>query len=211
MKKSFEQWLWEDLEHDFGIQRVSKFPALANWLNTSVDLEENLIQQLEALHKTLILHFMDWNEDELKMQFIAPLLFLVNFNDSDFYQPFSQRQLKATINEIELVGIVDWLLASGKQIPRAPFFFIHEYKKEKGTSNDPLGQLLSTMLAANELNDTSKIIYGTYIIGKDWYFVTLKDKTYSVSLPFSTTDFNNLKKVFTFLRQVKKLIQSSNS
>lgn len=209
MKKSFEQWLWEDVERNFDLTRITNFPPLQQWLDVYIDIDETIEKQLTVLHKTLILHFMDWNEDELKMQFIAPLLYLVNFNDSKYYQPFSQRNLRTEVNNIELLGIVDWLLASGKQIPRAPFFFIHEYKKEKGTSNDPLGQLLSTLVAASNLNETPRTLYGAYIIGKDWYFVTLKGGEYSVSLPYGTTDFGTLKKVFVILQNVKKLIVSN--
>lgn len=148
-----------------------------------------------------------WNEDELKMQFISPLLFLVNYNDNPKYHPFSQRILKMQTAEVELSGTVDWMLASGKQIPVNPFFFLHEYKKEKGTDNDPVGQLLAAMLTAQYLNENKQmVVYGAYIIGKDWYFVALKGLQYAISFPYNAMKMSDLENIYIILNHIKKIV-----
>jgi glutathione peroxidase-family protein len=52
------------------------------------------------------------------------------------------------------------MLAAGYFEPKAPFFFLQEYKKEKGTADDVIGQLLSAMLVAQNINNNNKPLYG---------------------------------------------------
>ncbi|NJL15170.1 MAG: hypothetical protein HC913_20635, partial [Microscillaceae bacterium] len=131
MKKTFEKCQWEELSLLFGLEKVKDLKPLANLLGADVQIDDITQKNLKRLNALLIDNFWNWNEDELKMQFISPLLFLVNYNDSEKYHPFSQRTMQMQTTELELSGVVEWLLASGKQIPRAPFFFLHEYKKSK--------------------------------------------------------------------------------
>ena len=68
-----------------------------------------------------------WNKDELKLFFISELLNLVNFNRPEVYAAFSQRNLSVTVKniwqeDVNLRGRVEFLVASGEQVPRTPFF-----------------------------------------------------------------------------------------
>lgn len=140
------------------------------------------------------------------MQFISPLLYLVDYNDNDKYHPFSQRYLQMQTKDIELSGFVEWVLATGEQIPREPFFFLHEYKKEQGTDNDALGQILAAMLTAQYLNEQKdKPIYGCYVVGKDWYFLVLDAKKFQTTLAYNVIEWDKLKKVFQILSHIKDL------
>lgn len=207
MKKTFEHCLWEELTKWFGLERLKAFAPLESLLQITNNLNETVGKSLEQLNGLLIDNFMDWNEDELKMQFISPLLFLVNYHDSPKYHPFSQRTLKMQTPEIELSGTIDWMLATGKQIPTKPFFFLHEYKKEKGTDNDPVGQVLAAMLTAQQLNeDTTAIVYGAYVVGKDWYFMALQGKQYAISFPYNAMEMNKLENIYNILVSVKALV-----
>ena len=209
MKKTFENCTWSELNKWFDLtkHKGNDFSYLQNLLDASINISNPIQSALHKLHQNLIDNFMDWNEDELKMQFIAPLLYLVDYTDSPKYHPFSQRSLQFQIDDIELAGVVDWILASGKQFPEEPYFFLHEYKKEKGSNNDPLGQILAAMITAQYLStDKERIIYGAYIVGKDWYFVALKGNEYANSLPYSTTDLTVLKKLYAILTHLKSLI-----
>lgn len=206
LKKSFEQCYWEELIQIFDLEKVKNLNSLLKLISVNGKVETEIQKGLLKLNNLLLEHFLDWNEDELKMQFISPLLYLVDYNDSDRYQPFSQRILQMQNDNIELSGVVDWLLASGKQIPKEPFFFLHEYKREKGSTNDPLGQLLAAMLTAQFHNkDSNRILYGCYIIGKDWYFVSLEGKKFQTTLPYNTTDYQTLEKVFQILLNIKNV------
>jgi len=104
------------------------------------------------LQETLLDNADFWNEDELKLQFIAPLLQVVDYN-SAYFKPFSQRKIVAKINDIEIGGWVDYMLATGRQKPIEPYFFIHSYKQERKGTADPKGQLLAELLVAYHLNN----------------------------------------------------------
>lgn len=41
------------------------------------------------------------------------------------------------------------------------------------------------MLAVQQLNHDDSPIYGCYVIGRDWYFMVLENKQYSISRDYS--------------------------
>lgn len=206
MKKTFETCTWSELNKLFGLRKLKSLKSLESWLSIQEAIDPNTQQALTKLQHNLADNFMDWNEDELKMQFIAPLLYLVDYTDSDNYQAFSQRPLQMQKEDIELLGVVDWLLASGEQFPEIPYFFIHEYKKEKAAQADPLGQLLAAMLTAQYSNNNDRLLYGAYVVGKDWYFVVLEKSEYAQSRPYQANETQDLIIIFNTLQNIKKQI-----
>lgn len=155
-----------------------------------------------------------WNEDELKFFFISGIISLVNFSKPKVYSSFSQRTLATKRpdihqNMIDLRGRVEFFVALGEQIPRQPFFFIHQYKPlNKTTPSDPLGQLLIAMLATQTLNNTQQPIYGVYIMGSLWWFVVLNGNEYAVSEPFNAFKEAELFKIFSILKRCKGYIEA---
>jgi hypothetical protein len=179
--------------------------ALHDWLTVVPTVSENEKQRLAQLSQKLLNHVHDWNEEELKVYFIAFLLDFVDFYQES-YRPFLERDLSVQYEEDKrLWGNADFLVASGTQSPKEPFFFIHEYKKQLDTSNDPLGQLLAEMVAAQKLNRHSHPIYGAYIIGRHWYFVILDNTTYAESLAYDATK-EEIIEIVNILRHTKTLI-----
>ena len=88
--KSFEKWQTQEVETTFGILESYDFKVLNDWLAMQTDdVVEVEKPKIEHLRKE-ILHNADfWNEDELKMQFIALLLGIVDYTDSSkYYKPF---------------------------------------------------------------------------------------------------------------------------
>ncbi|MEN9611564.1 MAG: hypothetical protein RLZZ628_2378 [Bacteroidota bacterium] len=206
MKKSFENWLWEEIEDAFGLQRALQLPLLEQWLQgINLRIDASQLQFLERLRGLLASHHQDWNEEELKLNFIAPLLSFVNYYETPQYQPFAERVLKTTVGNWELSGTVDWLLATGKQVPRVPFFFIHEYKRTKMGDADPLGQLLAAMFTAKTNDEQHRPVFGTYIIGKDWYFVVLDGVEYAQSKPYQAVKADELREIINILQHIKVL------
>lgn len=177
---------------------------LDEWLITDNTFDNN-DEQLKNLSKLLLRHVQDWNEEELKMNFISLLLAKVDFY-GESYNPFFDRELTAEFRGKILSGKVDFLVASGTQFPIEPYFFIHEYKKEMDSSNDPLAQLLIEMAAAILLNEKRHPIYGSYVVGRHWYFVVLTENEYAVSLAFDATK-DDIVKITNTLKAVKQLIE----
>jgi hypothetical protein len=207
--RSFETWDTEAVETELGIVQIEQSNLLDNWLKSTTTFEEHEVNTLESLRKKLAKNALFWNEDELKLQFLGPLLFAVDLDMPD-YKVFSQRSLSATINAIEIGGRVDFMLAKGKQRPSKPYFFIHEYKQESKGSNDPQGQLLAELVAAQYRNENQHPIYGCYVIGRNWFFVVLNNNEYAVSEPYIASD-EDIYKIVAFLRQIKVYVTSFNS
>ncbi len=206
--RNFENWETQDLEIAFDLEQLEVMDLLENWLQSTTELSISEDETVKKLKKALKNNADFWNEDELKLQFIAPLLLIVDYTMPN-YKIFSQRSISATINNIEIGGKVDLVLAKGKQKPMKPYFFIHEYKQEtKKGSSDPKGQLLSAMLVAEAKNEGKMPVYGCYVVGRSWFFVILNGKEYAVSNAYNASD-DDIYTVVAILRKIKEYIQNS--
>ncbi|MDX2049697.1 MAG: hypothetical protein SFT93_00750 [Rickettsiaceae bacterium] len=204
IKRPFEQWLYEDVEIEFGFERIKNLPALELWLQVS---DAKLPNALEELRDSLLENVENWNEDELKMMFIAPFLLYFHFNNLPHYRVFTQRYFSLQTPTVEASGKIEWLISTGKQTPKKPFFFLQEYKPEKSSGSDPLGQLLIAMVDAQILNgNTEKPLYGCYTIGRLWFFVILIGKEYSVSRAYDATQTDDLSAMVVIIERVKEYI-----
>ncbi|MEO0042202.1 MAG: hypothetical protein RL329_1650 [Bacteroidota bacterium] len=206
--KSFEKWLAEEVEITFGVQKRKTLPLLDEWMNAQEVFNALEMNQIERLRNRIAEKADEWNEDELKMQFIALLLDIVDYNSSTQYGVFSQRPLLATIQGKKVNGVIEYMLAQGRQIPRKPFFFFHEYKQETKRNSDPKGQLLISMLAAQTLNDTTQPLYGCYVVGRFWFFLILDGNQYAVSDAFTASQSKDIFKIVSILRSVKIYINN---
>jgi len=205
VKRPFEQWLFEDVEIEFGIDRIKEMPQLVEWLDTK-NITQEIPPYIEELQKNLLDNVSIWNQDELKTCFIAPFLLKFDFYNQPHYRVFSQRFIKLKTATVEDSRRVDWMIAKGKQTPRKPFFFFQKFEAEI-TNNDPLGQLLITMVDAQILNETSKqAIYGCYNIGRFWFFVVLQHKEYSVSRAYDATQEDDMSDMIVIFKRVKNYI-----
>jgi hypothetical protein len=203
--KPFSQWAKQDIEEEFGLTAVLDSPVLQSWLHDIQDVSEEEALRLRRLSEKLRAHVHDWNEEELKIYFIAFLLDFINFYQPK-YRPFLERELSVNYAEgKKLWGVVDFLVASGTQFPKEPVFFLHEYKKQIDSSNDPLGQLLAEMVAAQAINKRPHPVYGAYIIGRHWYFVVLDGKNYAESLAYDATK-DEIRQIVGILRNTQRII-----
>jgi len=202
--KSFSQWTIDEVEKEFHLQLQRQSEVLDAWLQAPVDSLATPTATLEALRNHLIDHVYSWNETELKIKFIGPLLSLVNF-DEEKYQSFFERPIVAPYHNDTLSGDVDFLVATGTRVPEQPYFFLHEHKKEADSSGDPLGQLLVAMVAAQILNQQAHPIYGAYVMGRLWIFVVLYGNSYAVSLAYDATK-EAIYDIFRILTKTKAII-----
>ncbi len=203
--KSFERWTIDEVEKFFGIHQTYKNATLEAWLSSTVELTEIERNTLERLRQTALENIEFWNEEDLKMKFIAFLLALVPFDEQRF-KGFLERTIKATIKGDVLSGIVDYVVATGKAEPQVPFFFLQEYKPHRRPSRDPLAQVLSAMIAARVRNENRTTMYGGYVLGRQWTFIILEDNTYTLSKSFDATD-EDIFRILILLKQIKKYIE----
>ncbi len=204
-EKNFKNWHSDDVENVFKLQEVEKLQHLEDWLTITYELSEMEQKSLQQFQELLKEEAEAWNEEELKFQFIAPLINLVKFKTA-YYKPFLERHISAVVEEQVMKGRIDFMLASGKWRPVAPYFCLHEYKKEQGIDNDPRGQLLAEMVAIQALSNNQYPVYGTYVLGRWWFFVVLHEKKYSVSLAYDATK-DDLFDIFSILQQLKVIIE----
>jgi len=131
IERNFKNWHSDDVESIFKLQEVKKLDTLDKWLSVTYTLNKSQKTTLEELQLSLQDGVRGWNEEELKFHFIAPLMALVKFKTAH-YKSFLERYLSVQIGDYLLKGRVDLMIASGKHKPTAPYFCLHEYKKEKG-------------------------------------------------------------------------------
>ena len=199
--RNFENWETQDLEITFGLYQVWDNKLITDWLSATATFSEFEKEIIERIRVRILKNVEFWNEDELKLQAIASIIEMANFT-SDAFKSFSQRPLSATINGIEIGGRVDFMLAKGRQRPIEPYFFIHEYKQEtKRGANDPKGQLLSELLAAQSRNENKFPLYGCYVLGRNWFFMVLDGTEYAVSDAFVASQ-HDIYDIIAILKQV---------
>jgi hypothetical protein len=94
----------------------------------------------------------------------------------------------------------------GYNTPKAPYFFLQEFKKQKGNSYDPEGQMLAAMLIAQHVNADSKPVYGAWLTGSIWFFTLLEGANYYTSHAFDASTRDELRQIILILRGLKDLI-----
>jgi hypothetical protein len=199
--KSFEAWLYEEVGQAFGLTRLRTLPLLEHFEKLPAATATPALEQL----RLRLLDYVDsWNEDELKFMFISSLINLVDYNTKK-YKVFTQRTMAVQYDNGTKTtsGKVEFMLAQGLQTPRKPFFFLHEYKQENRRDNDPLGQLLIAMVAAQVQNADDETLYGCYVSGRNWFFVVLDGKEYAVSRAYDATG-NAIYQLFAILLWFKE-------
>lgn len=203
MTKAFRDWKFEEVQRVFGIQRVFQHSLLDELLAAQHHPTARDEELLKELRQELAYTIDTLNEEELKVYFIGPLLRFIPFR-SQGRRPFLDRTLSFAYDDHrETTGKVDWMLADGIQDPRAPYFFLHEYKREVEASGDPLGQLLIAMVGARLLNELNFPLYGCYVLGRNWFFVILDEQQYVVSDAFVATQ-EDIFRIYSILREINE-------
>ncbi|MEM0994017.1 MAG: hypothetical protein AAGI49_13345, partial [Bacteroidota bacterium] len=202
-------WKTQEVEEVFGIAPAKDKSKMEDWENATFEHTEAEQKELISLQNHLIAKVKYWNEAALKFYFLGPLIRMVQY-DTEKYNSFLEQKLKIKINEeIEISGNIDFLVATGKQIPKTPFFALHEYKPEPNISTDPQGQLLIAMLAAQRENKQLGIeypLYGVYVTGRLWFFLILAGNQYVESLAYDATQAD-LFQIFSMLKKAKVYIE----
>lgn len=190
----------------FGLQRLREpQPLLEEWLSATGEMSQEEQNLLDKVSIKLIDNADSWNEEELKMQFISIIILLADFDAP--IRTYYDREISETIGEYFLSCKSDMMLSKGiGEMIKTPYFFLHEYKREKKYSGDPIGQMLGGMLIGQEKNKHLKPVYGCYVQGRFWFFAVLDKNQYHISKAFDASDMDDAKKIIYILRKLKIII-----
>lgn len=208
-KSTFREWTLDSVDSAFGLNQVNNLLVLNELINYQYEVDDFEKRYLSILKNDFVdFGGDDWNEIELENKMISPIIVFSGIQNKEFSY-FLERELSATIGEYELSGKVDGMFASGFRNPRKPYFCITEYKRGTDPNGDPKGQALIAMLAAQQINDNQHPIFGSFIIGRNWYFMALVGKEYAISDDYSCAN-DEIFDIFRILKgarvQIEKII-----
>jgi hypothetical protein len=193
----------------FQIQEVKECDYLKNLLNViPIPLKPSFQEIFDMLLEEIKDKGDQWNEEELKMKFIAFLFFIAEMEEKGKIQAFYERPLSLNKHGHKMVVKTDCMVATplGKNTPREPYFFLQEFKKGKGDKFDPEAQMLAAMIIAQELNQDKHPIYGAFVVGKNWVFSALNGASYCRSKQFDASESTELLQIIFILRKLKEII-----
>ena len=204
-KTAFSDWTRGSLTMTFDLKRVNNHPILEDWLNVErkplTDFEQ---QYLAFLQDNLRDRIDTWNEMDLREQLIGPLFTILKIYGKH-YRYYAAKKLSGIVGNYLISGEVDAVIASGIDEPQKPYFCFYEYKPEKDPNKHPFGQTLAAMMVAQEHNKHAFPVYGCYVMGRNWYFLILKGKEYSISVDYSVTK-DELYDIHAILSKLKTII-----
>lgn len=184
---------------------------LNNWLENAEAigvLKPFQQEMLEEARQHLVRKWNEWNEEELKVNFISIVLFAAQLDEPKRINSYLERRITGTVKDKPISVKVDFMLAtpmkSGR--PKSPYFFLQEYKRSKGDDHDPEGQMLAAMILAQDLNADEKPLYGSWVQGSNWRFAVLNGTEYCVSQTYDATDKGQLHKIVFILKKLKSII-----
>jgi hypothetical protein len=212
-QKDNPKWTLGAIMNTFGMKRklwgVDSMPLLEKWMAAVGELTEEEKVRLEKLRKKLLAQADNWNEEELKMYFIAFILEMVGYLEEDKpYHAFFEQSLSTVIESHKLASKPDMLLAKGVEDQLyVPYFCFHEYKKSK-PDKDPRAQLIMDMLIAQDINANHKPVYGCYVAGKFWTFVVLDGKEFMMSEEIDASKTADLQRLIFILRHFWVILET---
>jgi len=209
MKKqlSFSNIKLKDLRSAVSIKPITDETVFDKWFNYDYIVSEEEQFFLKELIANNQLRIASYSEEELKMKFIAPLLNKIDFTFEELTDWY-ERSISCKINDVDLGGTTDYLVAKGIDEPELPYFFIQEFKPSR-SSGFPEYQLLAELLVALQLNQEKQIL-GAYILGQLWIFMLLQKEGeqyyYYKSLGFNSLKEADLITIYRTLKGVKHYI-----
>jgi hypothetical protein len=197
------------LAETFSLQRLyQNTPLMNEWLSATGELDDFDSTLIRASQAKLLENADSWNEEELKMNFISFVIFLARYDAP--IRTYYDREISALIGEYTLICKADMLLSSGiGERIKTPYFFLHEYKREKKYSGDPIGQMLGGMIIGQAKNNNEKPMYGCYVQGRFWFFAILEGNQYVISQPYNSANINETQQIIMILRKMKELIHTT--
>ena len=204
---SFSKITMNILDKFLTVEKSINHSKFTKWFSFVYEVSNEDIDFFKRLIIENIDLISDYNEEDLKVNMIVPILNRVKFKSfKNNFRAFYELPMEYKTKKFIFNGTTDFLVSKGLIKSQKPYFFIQEFKK--GRSNaDPEPQLLAELISAIELNNENHI-KGAYIIGAIWNFVVLekigKDKyQYFVSKNFDSTKIDDLQDIYKHLLFIK--------
>ncbi len=183
---------------------------IEKWLNTTTILSHEDAATVKNLAKEAFENVENWNEEDLKMNFIAFIIAISGLKSNNKFRSLYEKTVQATVEGHFLKTKTDFMIAKGvMDLVKVPYFHFQEYKKEKDPNGDPLAQLIEAFLIAQEKNKNGKPMYGAYVVGRFWYFVTMEGKNYCVSNAYNSTEEKDLIQIIAILRNFRVILETT--
>jgi hypothetical protein len=201
---------FQDLEQLVTINRNLAMEVFRDWFEAEIPISYDDQVYLNNLISDNYFLIESYNEAELTVKFIAPILNRVKFTDVDYeIRDFYETKITYQTDRFILTGTTDFLVSKGLEYAKKPYFFLQEFKKSM-RNDDPRPQLLAELISAVELNGF-KNIKGAFVIGENWNFVILDKQEpnkyqYFVSHTLNATHTNELQQIYKNLLLVKREI-----
>jgi hypothetical protein len=211
-ERANKNWKEGEMIRIFNLKRTFDVPTplMQEWLDVGMP-ELNIPEQYifdKALAKVKK-SFSGWNEEDLKIKFIGPILEIGRLIDDDIVIGYFDKTISAVVENIKLTVKSDFMLARGTlDFFETPYFHFQEYKPFKNPSGDSMAQLLEAFLIAQEKNKNGLPLYGVDIMGKQWSFVTMEGKDYCISKTFDAADKEDLLSIVAILRKFKYILET---
>lgn len=185
-------------------------PLLQEWLNAPLPTLANEEQANFEKHlKRAKQHISGWNEEELKMKFIAHILELGLLEEGKGITTCFDRSISATVEGVPLSVKSDFMVASGYlNVIQQPYFHFQEYKPSLNPTGEPMAQILEAFLIAQTMNKKNIPLYGAEVVGEHWKFVIMEGKDYCISPPYACTVREDLLQIIAILREFKRILET---
>jgi len=191
-----------ELKQDFFHQEI-----FSEWFGFTYEFTEETTLFLEKLLKKNMPLINLYHEEDLKVNFIVPLINHIDFFFfEDEIRSFYNEKLTYKTEKFIFNGETDFMVADGLVDSSKPYFFIQEFKKGFENTN-PEPQLLAELISALELNKQT-MMKGAYIVGATWNFVILEklgedSYRYFISRDFNCTNRDDLGAIYKNLCFIK--------
>lgn len=212
MSKKIKAYEESELIEMFNLIRKvgnTETPLMKEWTQVNTTLNDGEKYMFDLISKDLLSQISGWNEEMLKMNFIAFVLKLGYIIETNEYKTYYENIIEATIDGYFLKVKTDMMVATGiLEVPKVPYFYFQEYKRQKDPKGDVTAQLLEALLIAEEKNQNNKPLYGCTVIGKYWEFMILEKRTYCMSKSYDCTDQEDLMQIIAILRKFKEILET---
>lgn len=212
MAKKIKSYTEAELIKMFGLTRLAGNQAhllMAEWMDCETTLNEGEQYLFDLISENLLSQIVGWNEEMLKMNFIAQVLILGHLRETSRYKTYYESMLEATAKGYFLKVKTDMMIAKGiLEVPETPYFYFQEYKKVKDPKGDVTAQILEAFLIAQAKNENELPLYGCTVSGKYWEFLILENQNYCISRSYDCTDTEDLLQIIAILRKFKEILET---